>query len=99
MDQGHEVLCIVPHDDYSEKIKELNCNVFFIKLKPKSRNPFFDIVLLYDYFLTFIRFKPCVYLGFTVKPNIYGSLVSSLLNVPYVNNIAGLGQLLVIITS
>jgi len=36
-----------------------------------------------------------VFLGYTVKPNIYGSLAANLLGIPVVNNIAGLGSVFV----
>ena len=38
------------------------------------------------------RERPDVYLGYTVKPNVYGSLAARALDIPVINNITGLGS-------
>jgi glycosyltransferase involved in cell wall biosynthesis len=85
-------MCVVPYDSYTPKLFNLGCHVHSIKLNPRSKNIFSDLFLLFQYLYIFLRFKPDVYLGFTIKPNIYGSLICSFLRILYVNNIAGLGQ-------
>jgi glycosyltransferase involved in cell wall biosynthesis len=35
--------------------------------------------------------RPAAYLGFTAKPNIYGSLAAGICGVPVINNVSGLG--------
>ncbi len=37
------------------------------------------------------RERPDVYLGYTVKPNVYGSLAAHVLGIPVINTITGLG--------
>jgi glycosyltransferase involved in cell wall biosynthesis len=37
------------------------------------------------------RERPSIFLGYTIKPNIYGSLATRILGIPTINNIAGLG--------
>jgi len=37
------------------------------------------------------QYMPDIYLGFTAKPNIYGSLAAQSLGIPVINNISGLG--------
>jgi len=39
----------------------------------------------------FAQERPDVYLGYTVKPNVYGSLAAHMLGIPVINNIAGVG--------
>jgi len=39
--------------------------------------------------------RPDVYLGYTVKPNVYGSLAAHLLRIPVINNISGLGAVFI----
>jgi glycosyltransferase involved in cell wall biosynthesis len=39
--------------------------------------------------------RPNVFLGYTVKPNIYGSIAAHLLDIPVINNIAGLGAVFI----
>ena len=54
---------------------------------------------LFREFITFIKlFKiiktenPNIILSFTIKPNIYASLVAKILDVPIINNVTGLGM-------
>lgn len=58
-----------------------------------DKNPFSDILLLLKYYTTLKQEKPIVFLGYTIKPNIYGSIAAHMLNIPVINNIAGLGAL------
>ena len=37
--------------------------------------------------------RPAAFLGFTIKPNIYGSMAAHLLGIPVINNITGLGAM------
>jgi glycosyltransferase involved in cell wall biosynthesis len=46
---------------------------------------------LWDYLKLFRRLRPSAYLGFTVKPNIYGSLAARAVGAKVINNISGLG--------
>lgn len=92
INEGHKVYCAVPYDSFSPQILELGCRISFIRLLPKNKNPFNEFFLFLNYLLIFIKIRPHIYFGFTIKPNIYGSVVSKLLNIPYINNIAGLGQ-------
>jgi glycosyltransferase involved in cell wall biosynthesis len=61
----------------------------------KGTHPGRDVLL----FLRFLRQlrteKPDVYLGYTVKPNVYGSLAAHTLSIPVINNIAGLGAVFI----
>jgi glycosyltransferase involved in cell wall biosynthesis len=50
-------------------------------------------------FLRFLRLlrreRPDVFLGYTVKPNVFGSLAAHALGIPVINNIAGLGAVFI----
>src|SRR5690606_34287569 len=48
-------------------------------------------LLLWHFLHLFHKERPAVYLGYTVKPNIYGSLAAHLLNVSVINTIEGVG--------
>ena len=54
-------------------------------------NPVKDGVLWLDYLRLFRRTKPEFYLGFTAKPNIYGSLAAQISGVVSLPNVSGLG--------
>jgi glycosyltransferase involved in cell wall biosynthesis len=57
----------------------------------KGTSPVRDGWLLWRFVKLFRLERPDVYLGYTVKPNVYGSLAAHLLDIPVINNIAGLG--------
>jgi glycosyltransferase involved in cell wall biosynthesis len=50
-----------------------------------------DLALLMKYWRVFQSVQPLAYLGFTIKPNVYGSIAASGLGIPVINNVAGLG--------
>ncbi|MEK9825237.1 MAG: glycosyltransferase, partial [Methylotenera sp.] len=51
-----------------------------------------DVLLFFRYLRVLKQEKPDIFLGYTIKPNIYGSLASHFLDIPVINNIAGLGS-------
>jgi glycosyltransferase involved in cell wall biosynthesis len=54
-------------------------------------NPFADLALLRSYRTILARLSPVAYLGYTIKPNIYGSLAAASLGIPALPNVSGLG--------
>ena len=54
-------------------------------------NPFTDAALWLDYLWLFRRTRADIFLGFTAKPNIYGSLAARLAGVSSLPNVSGLG--------
>lgn len=92
--QGHEVVFVCPYDKYSENIKK-HFGYVDIKINTKGTNPIEDIKTIYSYYKTYKEIKPDVVLHYTIKPNIYGTIAASMLNIPTINNIAGLGTLFI----
>lgn len=89
--RGYEVVAVAPADEHVQRIEALGCRFLPVKMANASTNPFSDILLSLQLLIIFIREQPSVFLGYTVKPNVYGGLIARLLSVPAVNNIAGLG--------
>src|SRR5256885_13590986 len=58
---------------------------------PRGTSPFADFGVLVNFARHLRRIRPAAFLGFTAKPNIYGSLAAGLCGVPVINNISGLG--------
>lgn len=86
------VILVAPRDDYSKRFSGLN--VEYVELPMKmNKNPFSDYLLYRRYLSIFREIKPDIYLGYTIKPNIYGSLAAHRLGIPTINNIAGLGTI------
>ncbi len=89
--QGHEVICIAPKDNFSEKLNALGCRVFDIKLNSKGSNPIQDIMFGIKLTQILKEEKPDVLLSYTIKPNIYGSLFTRFHKIPVIANVSGLG--------
>jgi len=90
-EHGFEVLGLAPEDRYSACLSVLGCRFIALKMDNKGTNPFKDLLLLLRYFIILRKERPNIYLGCTIKPNIYGSFAAHLLNIPVINNVAGLG--------
>lgn len=89
--QGYEVVAAAPPDEYAPRLEQLGCRYVPLPMDNKGTHPGRDIQLLWRFFRLLRRERPDVFLGYTVKPNIYGSLAAHALGIPVINNIAGLG--------
>jgi len=90
--QGHEVVAVAPDDEYADRVRALGCQFIPLAMDNQGTNPLKDLGLWWRYRRLLKALKPDVYLGFTVKPNVYGSLAAHSLGISVVNNIAGLGS-------
>jgi glycosyltransferase involved in cell wall biosynthesis len=54
-------------------------------------SPARDLLLLARYYRALRRIGPDVFLGYTAKPNVYGSLAAQALGIKVINNVSGLG--------
>lgn len=93
--QGYEVVAVSPPDSYVPKLAELGCRFVPMPMHNGGTHPGRDAMLLWRFLQLFWREKPSVYLGYTVKPNVYGSLAARLLGIPVISNIAGLGAVFI----
>ena len=88
---GYRVVALAPADEYVDRIEALGVEFVPIGMDKKGVSPVRDLMLLARYHAALRRIRPDVFLGFTAKPNVYGSLAARALAIPVVNNIAGLG--------
>ena len=91
MNEGHEVITIAPHDTYSDQLVKLGCEHHNVKMDSRGVNPIKDTLLIGELFLKYKKTKPDVILHYTIKPNIYGTIAASMLKIPVINNVCGLG--------
>jgi len=89
--EGYNIVLIAPRDNYSDRLKEFGYRYYNIDIDNKGTNPINDIKLSYNFYKLFKYIKPDIILIFTIKPNIYGSIVSRMLNIPTINVVTGLG--------
>lgn len=82
----------VPYGSYVLRLQRLGCKCINTPISRRSVNPVNELKLFIHYFSIVKKIKPDVVLTYTIKPNIYGGIVCSLLNTPYIVNITGLGS-------
>jgi glycosyltransferase involved in cell wall biosynthesis len=88
---GHEVHTIAPADDFTEFLIKEGCVHHRIKMDSRGANPIKDSALILELFLTYRKIRPDIILHYTIKPNVYGTLAASMLKIPVINNVCGLG--------
>ena len=90
-----EVLAVAPPDEYVLKLKDIGCRYIPLPIDRKGTNPLSDLLLLFRLMILIHKERPNVFLGYTAKPNIYGSIAAHSSGVKVINNIAGLGTVFV----
>jgi glycosyltransferase involved in cell wall biosynthesis len=88
---GYEVVAVAPPDEYTARLAELGCRYVPLPMDNRGTHPGRDLMLLGRFYRLLRRERPLVYLGYTIKPNVYGSLAAHALGIAVVNNISGLG--------
>lgn len=88
---GYRVVAISPSDAHVSALKAMGVEHVTIDINNKGLSPLDDLRLLRSYWRVLRRLRPVAFLGWTVKPNVYGSLAAHALAIPVINNVSGLG--------
>jgi glycosyltransferase involved in cell wall biosynthesis len=89
---GFEAVVIAPQDPAADsRMRELDVERIPIRIDRAGLNPAADLRLHLEYRRLLGRIRPAAYLGFTIKPNIYGSMAAASLGIPAIPNVSGLG--------
>lgn len=88
---GYDVMVMAGDDEYAQRLAPLGCRFKMLSLDRHGTSASHDLALLVKYWRVLQSVRPMAYLGFTIKPNVYGSIAASGLGIPVINNIAGLG--------
>lgn len=91
IDDGFHVVALAPQDQHSSQLRSLGVSYHPIDMDSRGTSVWNDALLLGRYYRALRLIRPTVYLGYTPKPNIYGSLAAHALGIPVINNVAGLG--------
>ena len=86
--QGYDVIAVAPPDDYVPQLSQLGVRFVPIQMDNKGKHLGRDFLLLWKLFRLLQQEKPDVFLAYTVKPNVYGSLSAHVLGIPVVNNLS-----------
>src|SRR5690625_1326478 len=89
--ERHEVFVSCPQGDNIEKIINMGCHYIETEFNRHGMNPLNEIKLLNHYKEIMREINPYIVFGYTIKPNIYGSLAAKKHGIPFVANITGLG--------
>lgn len=90
-DAGYRVVAIAPADAHSARLAALGVEFHPIAIDSKGLSVRRDLRLIGRYWRLLRSVRPDVFLGYTAKPNIYGSIAARLLGVAVINNVSGLG--------
>lgn len=88
---GWRVVALAPPDAYSARFADLGVEYRPIEMDKKGVSPLRDMRLLGRYYRALKALNPDVFLGYTAKPNVYGSMAAHALGIPVINNVSGLG--------
>jgi glycosyltransferase involved in cell wall biosynthesis len=89
--RGYEVVAVAPPDAHVARIEAMGCRFVPLPMDNKGTNPAKDGWLFARYLDILRRERPAAFLGYTIKPNVYGSLAAQWLGIPVINNVSGLG--------
>ncbi len=92
---GYDVIAVTPADEYTPQLAALGCRFVPLPMENKGTHPGRDLLLLWRFVRLMRKERPDVFLGYTVKPNVYGSLAAHISGVPVINNVAGLGTVFI----
>jgi glycosyltransferase involved in cell wall biosynthesis len=92
LESGYQVIAISPVDEYTHRLAELGCKTVSVKIDSGGTSIIKDSITLLSSWYVLRKEKVDVILNFTPKNNIYFTLAAKVLNIPAINNIAGLGS-------
>lgn len=88
---GYEVVVAAPVDAYAQRLASLGCRFVPLKMDNHGTSLVSELRLIRRLWTLFWRERPQVYLGYTIKPNTFGSGIAARMGIPVINNISGLG--------
>ena len=89
--EGYDVVALAPRDAHSDTLVAMGVRYFPVDIDSKGLSPVHDLKLAAQYYRILKALRPVAFLGWTIKPNVYGSLAAHALGIPVINNISGLG--------
>jgi glycosyltransferase involved in cell wall biosynthesis len=89
--EGHEVHTVAPADDFTHRLTAAGCIHHNVRMDSRGANPIKDFGLIIEFLFIYRKIKPDLVLHYTIKPNIYGTMAATLLRIPCINNVCGLG--------
>ena len=89
--EGYEVHISTPVGERIEKLRQLGTIIHPISFDRHGMNPMDELGILREYNRLLKNIHPIIVFGYTIKPNIYGAIITRAYKIPFVANITGLG--------
>ncbi|PSB92347.1 glycosyltransferase family 4 protein [Candidatus Pandoraea novymonadis] len=91
----HVAAAATQNDTFAPMLRAIGCIVHEIPMAANGKNPLQDLILVYRLYRLYRHIKPRVVFHYTIKPNIYGSIVSHWAGIPSVSVTTGLGYVFI----
>lgn len=89
----YDIVLACPKDPSAEKdFTDLGIRTLNVPVDRRGMNPVKDALLFVRYLRLLREERPDAVITFTIKPNIYGALAASLLHIPCIATVEGLGS-------
>ena len=92
--EGYDMLISCPNGPKFELMNTIQYVYDDPVIDRRGTNVIDDSKLFLHYKKLFKKYRPAVVLTYTAKPNVYASVAARQLNIPYINNVTGLGSVL-----
>ena len=93
IEDGHNVTIVTPLEKrYSERLRKLGCTFIHISMAPDQIRVHKELRALVRYMTVLIKRRPDIVLSFTLKPVLFVSVACSLLRIPHIPTLTGLGS-------
>ncbi|WHT48257.1 glycosyltransferase [Sporosarcina thermotolerans] len=94
IDEGYELLISCPNGEKLELMKDIRFKYIDTQIDRRGTNVITDFKLFVNYYKLLKKHRPDVILTYTAKPNIYAGIAASVLKIPYISNVTGLGSVI-----
>ena len=92
---GYKVVFIAPYDNkYSELIKKY-FEFYDMQIDANGINPLNDFKTIVSLYRLYKKLNLDIVLNFSIKPNIYSSIISGIVKIKSISNISGLGTIFI----
>ncbi|WP_455595364.1 glycosyltransferase family 4 protein [Cloacibacillus porcorum] len=91
LEDGHKVFISCPYDNILDNLLARGITLLPLNFDRHSLNPLGELKIVLHYYKIIRHINPDIVLTYTIKPNIYGSIISSVLKKSYICTITGLG--------
>ena len=90
--ESYQTTVVSPNDGFEKEIQAIGVKYIDLPMDRRGINVFVELKLLAHYYRTLKSEKPDAVITYTIKPNIYGNILTKLLKIPTISTITGLGD-------